>query len=105
MDSWGTRWLNQVGRVVLDKLVLSSLPHFQFSSLLSPKGAMKDMAQLIHKFLWQGGKSNAKSFHLVNWNIVSSPKDSGGLGIRDLEVVNIATGAKLLWRLITSRKE
>jgi hypothetical protein len=105
MDSWGTRWLNLAGRVVLIKSVMSSLPLFQFSSLLAPKGAMKDMAQLICKFLWQGGKSNAKKFHLVNWNIVSSPKDSGGLGIRDPEVVNIAMGAKLLWRLITGRKE
>jgi hypothetical protein len=105
MDSWGTRWLNPAGHVVLIKSIMSSLPLFQFSSLLAPKGALKDMAQLIHKFLWQGGKSNTKKFHLVNWNIVSSPKDSGGLGIRDPEVANLAMGAKLLWRLISGRKE
>jgi hypothetical protein len=50
-----------------------------FSSLLMPKGALKDTTQLIHKFLWQGGNSNTKKFHLVNWNIVTSPKYSGGL--------------------------
>jgi hypothetical protein len=105
MDSWGTRWINPVGHVVLIKSVMSSLPLLQFSSLLDPKGAMKDMAQLIHTFLWKEGKSNAKKFHLVNWSIVSSPKINGGMGIRYLEVVNINMGSKLLWRLIMGRKE
>jgi hypothetical protein len=96
MESWGSRWLNPVGRVILIKLVLSALPLFQFSSLLAPKGVLKDMAQLIRKFLWQGGKSNSKKFYLVNWDTVSSPKKSGGLGIRDPKVENIAMGAKIL---------
>jgi hypothetical protein len=65
MESWGSRWLNPAGRVVLIKSVLSALPIFQFSSLLAPKGILKDLAQLIHKFLWQGGKSNHKKFHLA----------------------------------------
>jgi hypothetical protein len=72
------------------------MPLFQFSSLLSPKGILKDMAQLIRKFLWQGGKSNSKKFPVVNWDIVFLPKKSGGLGIRDPEVANIAMGSKLL---------
>jgi hypothetical protein len=91
--------------VVLIKSILFSLPLFQFSSLLAPKGALKEMAQLIRKFLWQGGNSIGKKFHLVNWNIVSSPKKNGGLGIKYNEVTNIAMGAKLLWRIVSERKE
>jgi hypothetical protein len=105
MESWGSRCLNPVGRMILIKLVLSTLPLFQFSSLLALKGVLKDMAHLIRKFLWQGGKSNSKKFHLVNWDIVSTPKKSGGLGIRDPEVENIAMGSKLLWRIVSGRKE
>jgi hypothetical protein len=96
MESWGSRLLNPAGRVILIKLVLSLMPLFQFSSLLVPKGFLKDMAWLICKFVWQGGKSNSKKFHLVNWDTISTPKKSGGLGIRDIEVENIAMGAKLL---------
>jgi hypothetical protein len=59
------------------------------------------MAQLIHKFLWQGGKENEKKFHMVNWSTVCAPKENGGLGIRDPEKINIALGAKLLWRLVS----
>jgi hypothetical protein len=104
MESWGSRWLNLVGRVILIKSFLSALPLFQFSSLLAPKGVLKDMAQLIRKFLWQGGKSNSKKFHLVNWDTVSTPKKSGGLGIRDPEVENIAMGANILWRIVSRKK-
>jgi len=69
--------------LVLIKSVLSSLPIYQFSSLLAPMGIKKSLAQAIRKCLWQGGKSNTKKFHLVNWNLVKSPKDHGGLGVRD----------------------
>jgi hypothetical protein len=68
-------------------------------------GVKKDMAQLICKFLWQGGKSNSKKNHLVNWHIVTAPKDHGGLGVKDPKLVNIALGSKLLWRLIKGNKE
>jgi len=105
MESWGSRWINPAGRLVLIRLVLSSLPLFQFSSLLAPKGALKDMAQIIHKFLWQGGKSNSKNFHLVNWNIISSPKQGGVIRIKYPEVNNITIGAKILWRIVSGRKE
>jgi hypothetical protein len=60
---------------VLVKSVLSSFSIFQFSALLAPVGIKKAMAQEIRKFLWQGGKSNSKKFHMVNWNIVCSPKE------------------------------
>jgi hypothetical protein len=41
MEGWGAFWLNPVGRLVLVKSILSSLPIFQFSSLLAPMGFKK----------------------------------------------------------------
>jgi len=101
METWGSRWLNPAGRVVLIKSVLLAFPLFQFSTLLALKGILKEMAQLIRKFLWKGGKSNHEKFHLVNWETITLPKKSGGLGIRDLEITNSKMGAKFLWRLVT----
>jgi hypothetical protein len=46
----------------------------------------------IRSFLWKGGKLNLKKFHLVNWNQVTSAKNDGGLGIRELELMKIAMG-------------
>jgi hypothetical protein len=59
------------------------------------------MAQLICKFLWQGGEANHKKFPLVNWETITQPKQSGGLGIRDPENTNSTMGAKLLWRIVS----
>jgi len=103
MESWGSRWLNLAGRVVLIKSFLLDLPIFQFSSLLAPKGILKYLAQPILKFLWQG-KSNHKKFHLVYWHTFTLPKKSGRLGIRDPEDTNIAMGPKLLLRIVTGKK-
>jgi len=90
-----------MGRVVLIKFVLLALPMFQFSTLLTPKGIPQAMSQLIRKFLWQGGASNHKKLHLVQWETVTQPKSRGRLGIWDPEITNLAMGAKFLWRLIT----
>jgi hypothetical protein len=85
------------------KSILSSLPKFQFSSLLAPIGVKQQLAQELRRFLWQGGKSNSKRFHLVNWSIVRVPKSHGGLGIKDHSLMNLAMGDKLLWRLISGK--
>jgi hypothetical protein len=68
-------------------------------------GIKKEMAKLIRKFLWQGGKDNGKKLHMVNWSTVCAPKENGGLGIQDPKKINIALGEKLIWRLITGGKE
>jgi len=53
--------------------------------------------------LWQGGKSNFKKFHLVNWDTVTLPTKNGGLEIIDPEVANLAMGDKILWRIVRKK--
>jgi hypothetical protein len=98
---WGSHWLNPASRVVLIKLVLSSLPIFQFSTLLAPTNVKLSIAQELRGFLWHGVKSNTKRMHLVNWNIVRAPKTHEGLEIIDPTLSNLALGAKILgdWSL------
>ena len=48
-------------------------------------------------FLWGGGNLE-KKFHLVSWNTVCSSKEGGGLGTRDLSLVNKALLGKWVWR-------
>ena len=66
---------------------------------------MQKITKEIRKFLWQGGKSNgSKKFHLVNWDVVCSPKNCGGVGTRDPTVMNLALGVKILWRIVSREK-
>ena len=66
---------------------------------------MKDVTRENKNFLWQGDKSsNLKKFHLVNWEIVSRPKICKGVGVRDPNKMNLALGAKILWRILSGKE-
>ena len=66
---------------------------------------MQEITKEIRKFLWQGGKPNgSKKFHLVNWNIVCSPKNCGGARIRDPTAMNLALGVKILLIIISGER-
>jgi hypothetical protein len=93
--------LNVAGKSILINLVLSSLPFFQCSALLAPKLVLERIASKIRTFLREGGKNETKKFHLIICSIIHSPKYQGGLFIKDLALMNIAMGAKIIWRLIT----
>jgi hypothetical protein len=80
--SWGSQWLNLVGRIVLIKAIFSALPIYQSSMLLTPKGISNQISAKIRQFLWQGGKNYKKKFHLVSWQQVKHLLCRGGLGIR-----------------------
>ena len=73
--------------------------------VLAPKSVINSICKEIRKFLWQGGKVQTKKFHLVKWDTVKRAKSHGGLSIRDPEQMSKAMGAKLIWRLVTGRKE
>jgi hypothetical protein len=79
--SWGALWLNPVGRLVLVKYVLSMLLFFN-----SPLFWLQQVSKNLYpkkfiNFFGKGEKLNLKRFHLVNWFLVRSPKEHGGLGV------------------------
>ncbi|WVZ77334.1 hypothetical protein U9M48_025213 [Paspalum notatum var. saurae] len=73
LSSWKGKLLSSGGRLVLMNSVLSSLPMFMFSFFEVTKG----------------------------WNILSTPRDIGGLGILNLEVQNKCLLGKWLFKLLT----
>ena len=70
LEHLGAFWINLVGHTVLIKSVLSALPIFQFSSLLSPQNVKSAISRLLRRFLWEGGKTDKKKFRPINWDIV-----------------------------------
>lgn len=90
-------------KIDIDQVGSLSIPPFQCSVMVARTGVVQNIAREIRSFLWQGGKSNNKKIHLINWKIVRAPKNRWGLGIKGPTLMNIAMGAKLIWRLITSK--
>jgi hypothetical protein len=48
-----------------------------------------------------GGVGVKKKIAWVSWSNICKPKKDGGLGIRDLRLVNIALLAKWRWRILS----
>jgi hypothetical protein len=55
------------------------------------------MDRIRKRFFWQGGEK--KKYHLVKWIKVTSPKQKGGLGIKDLRRMNLSLFCKWWWKL------
>ena len=68
------------------KSALQAMLMYLFSVLSAPKSVLREIKRIQRNFLWAWRETKAK-FALVSWDMVSTPKDKGGLGLRDLEVV------------------
>ncbi|RVX09019.1 LINE-1 reverse transcriptase-like [Vitis vinifera] len=94
---WKRQYLSKGGRITLIKSTLANLPVYQLSLFRMPKLVVKRLKKLQRDFLWGGGSMERK-IHLINWEVVCSQKESGGLGIRKIDLLNKALLGKWIWR-------
>ena len=94
---WKRQYLSKGGRITLIKSTLASMPIYQLSLFRMPKLIVKRLEKLQRDFLWGGGSLERK-IHLINWAVVCSQKENGGLGIRKIDLLNKALLGKWIWR-------
>ena len=94
---WTHRWLSFAGRVQLLQSVIQDLPLYRSMVQVAPMSFVKDLDSLARQFLWAGNLSSTK-WSLVRWEVVCSPKQFGGLGLRQSLLTGTALAAKLYWR-------
>lgn len=63
--------------------------------------ALQALESFFKKFSWEGAKK-IKKIPLFNWDIVCKTKESGGGGLRKMEMQNLAMGEKLIWKMYRS---
>ena len=87
---WKRQYIFKGGRVTLIKSTLASMPIYQMSIFRMPKVVARRLEKVQRDFLWGEGNMEGKT-HLVNWEVVCTDKDKGGLGLRKLALLKSFT--------------
>ncbi|KAJ9671525.1 hypothetical protein PVL29_025297 [Vitis rotundifolia] len=90
---WKRQYLSKGGRITLIKSTLASIPIYQLSLFRMPKSVVRRLEKFQRDFLWGGGSLERK-IHLINWEVVCTQKEKGGLGIRKILFWKKVVGVK-----------
>lgn len=102
LNMWKARVLSQAGKVILIRSVIESTLLYYMTTTSLHKSVIAKIQSAIKRFHW-GGKKNRYLAYL-RWEVVTAPKERGGLGIRDLHLLNKALVMKKLWKLVVGSK-
>ncbi|GAU34029.1 hypothetical protein TSUD_16170 [Trifolium subterraneum] len=97
--SWRNKHISLAGRIVMINAVLNAIPIFYLSLLKMSVNVWKQVVRIQREFLWRGVKGGNK-IKWVKWSVVCKAKEKGGLGVRDIRLVNLSLLAKWRWRLL-----
>ncbi|WVZ49731.1 LOW QUALITY PROTEIN: hypothetical protein U9M48_001062, partial [Paspalum notatum var. saurae] len=104
LAGWQGKMLNAKGRSVLVNSVLDGTVTYSMAALLLPPGVLAALDQRRRAFLWSGAEHKTKGGQcLIAWPGVCTPKECGGLGIKDLALQNQCLLLKMLHRLYMIR--
>jgi hypothetical protein len=95
LAGWKKMYLSKGGRLTLIKSTLSNLPTYFLYLFPIPVSVANRLEKVQRDFLW-GGLNEEHKFHLVKWAHICSPRQEGGLGIRNLRTFNLALLGKWL---------
>jgi len=99
LNSWGNKYISLGGRIVLLNSVLNAIPIFHLSFFKMPVKVRKKIVRIQREFLW-GGVEGGRKINWVKWSVVCQPKECGGLGVKDVCLMNLSLLAKWHWRLL-----
>ena len=104
LAKWKQRHISFGGRVTLIQSVLTSIPIYFFSFFRVPQSVVDKLVKLQHRFLWGGGPDQNK-IAWIRWESMCSPKEKGGLDIKDINTFNLALLGKWKWHLLQHQRE
>jgi hypothetical protein len=97
--------LNHAGQLQYIKSVLSSIPIYYLSTILFSKTFIEKINSIIRRFWWAGVQEEDSSSPIAyrSWDDICKPTDLGGLGIRDLHIVNKSLIMHSSWNIATNK--
>ncbi|CAM8893804.1 unnamed protein product [Rhodiola kirilowii] len=98
LDSWNNQFLSRAGRRVLIQSVLQTIVYYWARISILPKKSLKVVNALCGRFLWCGRTGGKGAIYLIEAQSVSIKKE-GGLGIKNMKLMNDAMVLNQLWDL------
>jgi hypothetical protein len=93
LSTWSSCHLSYGGRITLINSVLTSLPLYFFSFFKAPRCIIQQLVRIQRNFLW-GGSIENKKLCWIKWDQICLPRNKGGLGVKNLELFNLALLSK-----------
>jgi hypothetical protein len=101
LPGWMPRMLGAGSRIQLINSVLSAIPNYFMACIKWDKTSTDAIDKLTRGFLWKNRRDILGGHCLLSWEVVTMPKEQGGLGIRNLLKHNQALLANLTNKLLT----
>ncbi|KAM5548588.1 hypothetical protein ABKV19_000149, partial [Rosa sericea] len=100
LSAWKGKMLSQAARLQLIDSVIHSVLIYSFQIYSWPRSLLKTVQRWIRNFFWTGDPLK-KGATLVSWDKVCQPKDRGGLGLKNIVVLNQALLLKRGWDVVS----
>lgn len=97
LPGWKAALLHPAGRATLIKAVLSAASIHHLIAVQCPKWVYKAIAKILRGFMWKGHNDMQGGHCVVSWARVCRPRELGGLGIHNLEMLGWALQMRWLW--------
>ncbi|GKE03904.1 hypothetical protein Tco_1395922, partial [Tanacetum coccineum] len=104
LSLWKARLLFVGGRISLIKSVLGNLPTYFMSLYLMPASIRSKLESLRNNF-FNGSELGERKMVWVSWKTCLASKESGGLGIRSIYVLNVGLLFKWIWRFLHNHSD
>ncbi|KAL6225674.1 hypothetical protein ACLB2K_004523 [Fragaria x ananassa] len=103
-SSWKGSLLSMAGRVQLIKSVMASMVVYSFQIYEWPVNLLSRLEVRCRNFLWSGSMDK-RGVPLVAWKTCCALMDEGGLGLKQLVVLNRSLLLKKAWEIYSSTSE
>nr|XP_011470584.1 PREDICTED: uncharacterized protein LOC105353269 [Fragaria vesca subsp. vesca] len=104
LSSWVSSFLSMAGRLQLIKSVIFSMLVYIFQVYEWPVSVVRKIEVWCRNFLWSGS-IDKRGIPLVAWKSCCSPIAEGGLGLKQLVLLNRSLLLKRCWEIYTAQSE
>jgi len=97
--------LNHAGRLTYIQSVISSIPVYYMSTILFSKTFIEELTTIIKRVWWSRiqEENSTRPIQFRSWEDMCQNKNNGGLGIRNLHLVNKSLIMNVAYNIVTNK--